>query len=96
MAELSDIVTRVTDVLNSIGTTEAEKKTLLLEFIAKMNPLQLSYKTYTADGVADMTKTMHLLDSGVDITAVTPAAIHPFIHTTSKETRCLLLFVTHR
>ena len=47
-------------------------ETLLSHFTLAMDPLVLAYKSYTVDGVADMTKTIHMLASGVDITGVDP------------------------
>lgn len=65
-----------TDLLDQVGDLGVQKWDALEGVLQLLvGPLVLSSKTYSADGVADMTKTMHLLGSGIDITGVTPAYV---------------------
>lgn len=70
---------QVADVLDHLEAPIDQKlaaiEALLSHFTLAMEPLVLSYKTYSADAVADMTKTLHLLGTGVDVTAMSPAYI---------------------
>jgi len=67
----------LTDLLDVVNQDTGTKKWDALEGVLQLlvGPMVLSTKTYAADGVADMTKTVHLLGSGIDITGVTPAYV---------------------
>ena len=77
MATVEGKLNILTDLLDITNQDTGVQKWAALEGLLQLlvGPLCLSYKTYTADGVADMTKTMHLLGSGIDITGVTPAYV---------------------
>jgi hypothetical protein len=74
MATLEGKFNLLTDLLDVVGQDTGVERWSKLEGVLQLltGPLCLSYKTYTADGVADMTKTLHLLGSGVDITGCDP------------------------
>jgi len=55
------------------GTQRWDALEALLQLL--VDPLVLSVKTYAADAVADMTKTVHLIGSGVDLTGFDPAYV---------------------
>ena len=77
MATLEGKFNLLTDLLDVVGQDTGVERWSKLEGVLQLltGPLCLSYKTYTADGVADMTKTVHLLGSGVDITGCDPVYV---------------------
>ena len=76
---MAHTVHSIDEILQDLMTREgfsAEKWAALATLLDLLStPLRLSYKTYSADGVADMTKTLHIVGSGVDLTGFTPVAI---------------------
>ena len=77
MATLEGKFNLLTDLLDVVGQDTGVERWSKLESVLQLltGPLCLSYKSYTADGVADMTKTVHLLGSGVDITGCDPVYV---------------------
>lgn len=70
------LVPQLEDMESVPGVTRAQIMAKIIDILGQMDgPLRVPYKAYTADGVADMTKTLHLLGSGIDITGFTPLYI---------------------